>query len=115
VKYKTKIIIMSAQDQRKQLINFINKKVFDPIINADPSKYDDNDRKKLAEVQDKTKKEQRKFEKDYKTANEVKENYLSDVSSDSAQKVDRELRHLHLPTLPGHKDEFEDLCHRLGV
>ena len=54
---------------------------------------------------------------DLNTANakEVKEGFLSDVLSDAAQKVDKELRHLHLPTLPEIKDDFMKLCDKIGV
>lgn len=45
----------------------------------------------------------------------MKEGFLSDVRSDAAKKVDKELRHLHLPTLPEIKDDFMKLCDEIGV
>ena len=104
-----------AEDKKKQLLDFIDKKAFDVVINADPHKYDKNDRKKLEDIRRKTKNEKEQFHNDYKNAKEVKEGFLSDVHSDAAQKVDKELRHLHLPTLPEIKDDFMKLCDKIGV
>jgi hypothetical protein len=110
---RKKTFVMASQ--REQLVNFINRKVFDPILNANPDKYGDDERKDLQYVQDKTKKDKERFEKEYTSADDVKENYLNDVSSEPAQKVDRKLKELDLPSLPKYKDEFEELCDRLGV
>ncbi|MGN6600889.1 MAG: hypothetical protein ACTHK8_00480 [Ginsengibacter sp.] len=104
-----------AEDKKKQLLDFIDKKAFDVVINANPDKYDKDDRKKLEDIQRKTRNEKEQFHKDYKNAKEVKDGFLSDVRSDAAQKVDKELRHLHLPTLPEIKDDFMKLCDKIGV
>ncbi len=102
-------------DERKQLLNFINDKAFNVIIKANPNKYKDEDKNKLEDIQRKTKNEQKQFHNDYKTAKEVKEGFLSDVRSESAKKINEELTHLKLPTLPGLKKDFIELCDKLGV
>lgn len=102
-------------DARRQLLDFINKKAFDPILKASPDSYSEKDRDTLADLQRKTKNEKEQFEKDYTSAGKVKEGFLSDVHSDAAKKVNRELDHLHLPTLPSIKDGFMQLCDKLGV
>jgi len=104
-----------SDDKKKKLLDFIDKKAFDVVINADPGKYSKEDQKKLEDIQRKTKNEKDQFHNDYNNAKEVKEGFLSDVRSDAAKKVDKELRHLHLPTLPEIKDDFMELCDKLGV
>lgn len=104
-----------ADDKRKQLLDFIDNKVFNPVLEANPGKYSDEDKKKLEDIQRKTKNEQKQFHNDYTTAKDVKDGYLSDVRSEAAQKINKELSHLKLPTLPQHKDEFTKLCDKIGV
>lgn len=104
-----------SDDKRKQLLDFIDKKAFDVVLKADPKKYDEDDRKKLEDIQRKTENEKKQFHNDYKTAKDVKEGYLSDVRSEAAKKVNKELKHLKLPILPEFKDDFMKLCDKIGV
>lgn len=106
---------MSAKDNRHQLLDFINKKAFDPILKAKPNKFKEEDRGALEDIQRKTENEKKQFEEEYTTAEEIKKNYLSNVRSKAAAKVNDELEKLGLPTLPEHKDEFMELCSSLGV
>ena len=105
----------AKKDKREELLKFIDKNAFDPILKASPTKLSDKDREKLEDVQRKTQNEKEQFHKEYKTAEEVKKNYLSDVRSKAAVKVNKELEHLGLPTLPQLKDEFMELCNKLEV
>jgi len=65
-------------------------------------------------VSRKTESEKRNFE-DYGSADEIKKNYLSNIHSKAAAKVNDQLEKLGLPTMPEHKDEFMELCSKLGV
>src|SRR5437870_5050034 len=103
------------KDKREELLKFIDKNAFDPILKASPKKLSDEDKGKLEDIQRKTQNEKDQFHKEYKTAGEVKKNYLSDVRSKAAAKVNKELEHLGLPTLPQFKDEFMELCKKLEV
>lgn len=105
---------MSAKDVRQQLLDFINTKAFDPILKTKPDKFKNKDREDFEDVRRKTENEQKNFEK-YSTADEIKKNYLSNVHSKAAAKVNDQLERLHLPTMPEHKDEFMELCNKLGV
>jgi hypothetical protein len=105
---------MPTNDVKQQLLDFINKKAFDPILKAKPDKLNDEDREALADVQRKTESEKKNFE-DYGSADEIKKNYLSNVRSKAAAKVNDQLEKLGLPTMPEHKDEFMELCSKLGV
>jgi len=106
---------MVTKDKRKELLNFIDKNAFDPILKASPNRLSEQDKGKLEDIQRKTENEKKQFHKEYKTAEEVKKNYLSDVRSKAAVKVNKELEHLNLPTLPQLKDEFMELCKKLDV
>jgi hypothetical protein len=46
---------------------------------------------------------------------DVKQNYLSDLNSQTARKKNAELKELGLPRLPELKDEFLHLCEELEV
>jgi hypothetical protein len=94
---------------KQQLTDFLNSKVFDPILHASPDKYSEADQKKLKDVQDRTKSEKDRFHH-YSNAQEVIDNYKSDLHSSTAKRVNSELEKLNLPTLPSVKDEFLKLA-----
>lgn len=100
---------MSANDVKKLLTDFINKKAFNPILKARPEKFSDKELEEFEEVKRKTENEKKNFEK-YASTEEMKRNYLSNVRSKSAAKVNDQLKKLGLPTMPEHKYEFMDLC-----
>jgi len=104
-----------ANDKTKQLLDFIDKNAFDVVLKANPDKYSDEDKKKLEDIQRKTKNEQKQFHDDFKNPDDVKKGFLSDTRSEAAKKLDKELKHLKLPTLPDIKDDFMALCDKLGV
>src|SRR4051794_40025913 len=98
-----------AMASKQQLTDFLDSKVFDPILRASPDKYSDADRKKLKDVQDRTKSEKDRFHH-YSSAQEVIDNYKNDLHSSTAKRVNSELQQLNLPTLPSVKDEFLKLA-----
>ena len=72
------------------------------------------DRENFEDILRKTKNEKKKFQ-NYKTAEEVNENFLQNVHSKPVQKLDKGIDHLGLPTLPQLKDDFKKLCDESGV
>jgi hypothetical protein len=103
----------SEEDKRKQLLEFLDNKAFDPVLNAEEKKYGDDKKKKmLRDVQAKTRSTKRRYHENYRSAADVKQNYESDLD---AENVDNELKDLGLPTLPSIHDEFMKLCGKLGV
>ncbi len=90
---------------KQELLHFLDKHVFDPILHASPDHYSQADRKKLKDVQDRTQSEKERFHH-YGSAAEIVENYKRDLHSSTAKRVNTELEHLKLPTLPSVKDEF---------
>ena len=90
---------------KQELLHFLDQHVFDPILHASPSKYSEADQKKLKGVQDRTRSEKERF-RGYASAQEVIENYKSDLHSSTAKRVNSELEKLKLPTLPSVEDDF---------
>lgn len=104
-----------SKNAKKQLLDLIDHKVFDPILKASLDDYKSNsDKKKLKDLQKTTKSTQESYHK-YKSAEKVEEMFRDDLHSDAAKDVHKESRSLHLPTLNEIKDEFEQLADSLGV
>lgn len=90
---------------KKQLLQFLDSRVFNPILRAKPRDYRESDRGALADVQESTKSERARFH-GYRSAREVRDNYMSDLHSETAKRINKELRRLKLPRLPDIEDEF---------
>ena len=90
---------------KQDLLAFLDRRVFDPILHASANTYSEADQKKLKDVQDRTRSEKERF-RTYGSAHEVIENYKRDLHSRTAKRVNSELEHLKLPTLPSVEDEF---------
>jgi len=108
-------MIGTDEGKRKELLKFLNQKVFDPILRALPEDYESEDlKKKLSNVKRHTESEKHLFH-EFQTAEEVKKNYLINMDFRTAKKIDHELDELKLPSLPKVKDEFLGLCEKLRV
>lgn len=92
---------------KQEPLRFLDQRVFDPILNASPEHYGESDRRKLKDVQDRTRSEKERFHH-YSSAREVVDNYKSDLHSSTAKRVNRELEQLKLPTLPSVEGDFLD-------
>jgi hypothetical protein len=103
------------QNAREKLVQFLDQKAFDPILRARPDRYSGTDREKLEHVQDATERTKQRYHHDYTSAAEVCARFRDDLTSSSAQRVQRELGQLGLPTLHDIEDEFEALCRDAGV
>ncbi len=106
---------MADDNARKKLLDLIDHKAFDPVLNADPKDYPESQRNKLNDVQSTTRSTKKRYHDSYETAHDVYLNYKRDLSSAAAEDVSRELRDLDLPTLTDIKDEVEKKAHDLGV
>ena len=95
---------------KQELVHFLDRHVFDPILHASPDKYSEADQRKLKDVQDRTRSEKDRFHH-YRSAKEVLDNYKSDLHSATAKRVNAELEKLKLPTLPSVEDDFLKLAH----
>jgi hypothetical protein len=103
------------QNARAKLVQFLDQKAFDPILRANPDRYSGTDKDKLEHIKGATERTQQRYHHDYTSAEEVCARFREDLSSSSAQRVQRELEQLGLPTLHDIEDEFDALCRDLGV
>jgi hypothetical protein len=94
---------------KTELLRFLDARVFNPILKARKEDYAASEQRALADVQKATRSEQQRF-RGYRGAAEVRDNYLSDLHSDTAKRINRELKRLRLPQLPEVKDEFLELA-----
>lgn len=103
---------MTDEQKRDKLVGFLDSKVFEPILRAAESGRNHDE---LEHVKRSTESEKKRFHESYATASEVRNNYLSDLSSSAGKRISGELEELGLPSLPKVKDEFMKLADDLGV
>ena len=100
---------------RQELLDFLDRKAFDPVLNASPDKFSGEDQQKLNKLQSTTRSTQKRYHENYTSAGEVVVNFKRDLNSEAAQEVHQDLKDLGLPTLNDFKDEFEKKAKDLGV
>ena len=98
---------------KKELLQFLDSRVFNPILKARKKDYQESQQEALADVQGSTKSEKRRFH-GYHSAQEIRDNYMSDLHSDTARRINSELRRLKLPRLPDVKDDLLALAEGRG-
>jgi hypothetical protein len=100
----------------KQLLDFLDSNAFDPIINKTEADFTSEDQKRtFSHIKRSTQSEKERFHTRYQSPEELKRNYLSDLSSSAAKRIDPQIESLGLPTLPKFRQDFIKLCDRLGV
>jgi hypothetical protein len=105
----------AEKNKREELLEFIDKNAFDVILKTKTERFEGKDKENFEGILKKTENEKKKFHNDYKTPEEVKQNFLQNVRSEAAEKVNKDLEKFGLPTLPQLKDEFMELCKKLEV
>lgn len=105
---------MKKQNDKEKLIQMIERRVWNPILRAQPEDYPKSERKRLEQVQRKTQQQKDRYH-GYENAGQVRQEFQDDLSSKYAAKVNRDLDRLDLPTQPQIADRFFDLADRLGV
>lgn len=103
-----------SKDAKQELVDFLIRKAFDPVLHAKPDGRSEAERKKLEHVQDATRAEIDRY-KGYGSAKEVVINFKRDLDSSAAKKVHAELHALKLPILNEIRDEFEEKARDLGI
>lgn len=102
-------------DARDRLIDFLDERAFDPVLEARPSGLDEPERRMLDDVKSRVRGEKARYHDLFGTASEVRTHFLRDAREQSEGVVGRELSRLRLPRLAELKDEFLRLCDDLGV
>lgn len=105
---------MADPDAKRKLLDCLDETAFQPVLRADAEDYPEDKRDVLRDVQRATRSERDRF-RGYDTAEKVVDMFRDDLSSEPAQKIQRELHDLDLPTLGDVRDEFENLARDLGV
>lgn len=106
---------MTDSNAKGKLVNFLDRKAFDPVLNASADDYSQSKQDKLKHAKNATRRARDRYHNDYRSAEAVRDNFHNDLSSDEAKKVDRELRELNLPTLQSVQGDFDKLCRDLSV
>ena len=103
---------MAQSDARQQLLDFLEKKAFQPVMHAKAQDFPQNKRDDLQDVQRATQKEIERF-RNYPSVDDLVTNFKRDLDSAPAKKVHRTLHELGLPTLPDLREDFEALAEKL--
>lgn len=101
-------------DARRELVELLKAKAFQPVLHARPDGRSDADRRTLEHVKKATRAEIERFDH-YRSAEDVAANFRRDLNSAPARKVHAELKALGLPTLQDIRAEFERKAHELGI
>jgi hypothetical protein len=99
---------------KRELLQLVERKAFDPVMRAKPDGRKEAERKKLERVQKATKAEIERYRR-YGSAHELVANFKRDLASPAAKKIHAKLRSLDLPTIEDIRDEFERKASELGV
>ncbi len=103
-----------ADTAKQKLIQFLERKAWDPVLKASAGGYSDSERKTLDRVQRKTQSQRERYQT-YGSAGEVRQQFEDDLHSDNARKTNADLKRLDLPIQADVVDEFFRLADRLGV
>ena len=103
-------------DHKADLLSFLDRRAFTPILEADPAEYPEQDRQLLLDLQSRARLgRDRYYSSDISTAEQICAQFLHDLCTAEQRNLDRTLDRLRLPALPEIKGEFLALCERLGV
>jgi hypothetical protein len=95
--------------KKEELLRFLDKRVFEPILQESPAGKNGRQREELEDVQKRTRMERERYQ-DYPNAEKLIQMYNDDLHSEKAREVNAKLRRLHLPTLGDVKGELERLA-----
>ena len=94
---------------KTDLLNFLDKHVFHPILNAKEGKLGTRQRDDLQDLKKRTEAEKARFH-GYDSAERIIAMYKDDLTSETAKPVNARLKDLGLPRLVDVKDEFLKLA-----
>jgi len=89
---------------RKELVDLIDRKVFQPILSAWPEDYSRRDRTTLRELQAAARRQRARY-REHDSVDDVRNQFFDDLSSEAGQRTSQQLRDLDLPTLESVRDE----------
>jgi hypothetical protein len=103
---------VTDSDKRRLLLDFLNERVFKPVLDSTPAAGVDG-----AFLRDAQKAVRRTWMRypNYPTADSIKQAFFSDIKSPVGQRLAALLEWLQLPRFEDIEKEFSELCKRLGV
>jgi hypothetical protein len=103
-------------DGRQQFFEFLDERVFHPILTADTVAYaSPDDRKLLKNVQRRVRESRTRHAADYRDASAIKANFIQDLNSKPRQAFTSDVWQLGLTRFEDLRPDFAALCKRLGV
>lgn len=103
-------------DNRDELLEFIDKKVLDPILEALPEQYSSKlDRERLISLQKTVAEKKESFHKKNLTASQIRDKYFCELFYETHHQYGKELEDLELPRLLQLRKQFIQLCNDLHV
>lgn len=105
---------MPADDKQRQLVRWLERRAWNPILRASPDDYAEADRKRLQRVQRKTEAQRERY-RGYQSAGQLRQEFQDDLHSQAAKSTNADLRKLDLPTQRDVADDFLKTADRLGV
>lgn len=103
---------MTPNEVRRYLLQFLDEHFFNPVLTAPLDRADR--REELEDAQACSERLRRRYHERCSTAEELRLQFIADVAA-SSPRVCRELDRLGLPTLPGLRGPFLQLCDTFGV
>ncbi len=103
-----------ADAAKQKLVQFLERKAWNPILKTKADGYSESERKVLERVQRKTQSQRERYES-YGSAGELRQEFEDDLHSENARKTNADLKRLELPIQADVADEFFRLADRLGV
>lgn len=106
---------MAGSQSKDRLVQLLDREVFRPILDASPDDYSANERGTLEHVKNATERTWDSYHNQYSSAQEVYDQFRSDLRSAPAKRVSRESRMLGLPSFEDVEDDFERLAEEEGI
>jgi hypothetical protein len=107
---------MSQQSAHEQLVRFLDQRVFQPALAAQPAAYSTVDEKKLLKsVQKRVHESRTRYIADYASATDVKANFVQDLHSKPGHALASDMWQLKLTRFEDVHVDFLALCQQLGI
>ena len=104
------------QSAREHLLRFLDERVFQPTLAAQPLAYSTGEERKLLKsVQKRVHESRTRYVADYASAGDVKANFLQDLHSKPGQALASDMWQLKLTRFEDVQPAFLELCQQLGI
>jgi hypothetical protein len=104
------------EKKREALLEFLDKKVFNPVLEAIPELYSsERDRRMLNTVKEKVKVDRERFHESYLTAEAIRDQFFREIYFEVRGRIGKALEDLELPRFVQLRAQFIDLCDLLKL